>query len=330
MKRTSGVLALSALCLAWAAPRALAIVEFATLRGRVIDESKNGIPEVQIQFDFKGESRVKISKTVATDKKGGFVRGGLPGGPYQITFTKTGYQTYTMEMTLSLGGFSDMPEDVVLKVATSDAASGPLPPNTEAVLPADVSSTPIKVAYERASAAAKEGRLDDAVAGYNEVIQLAPQLAAAHYNLANVYQQQKKWKEAEAELVKVTELQPTRSDSFIALSAVRELDGRTQEAVDGLLKAAPAFEEDPKFQYALGVTCIDVGRSAEAAAALKKAAVLDPSNVEVHYHLGSLAVGANDIPGALAELQKYVSLQGQDPRNLETARNLIAALKPKK
>ncbi len=329
MKRSIRVLALLVLALTAGRIPAHATVEFATLRGKVLDPDKKPIADVQIAFEFKGESRVKVMKNAVSDKKGGFVRAGLPGGPYQITFTKEGYQTYVMEMTLSLGGFSEAGE-VVLKAAKTEAAGGPLPPNTEAVLPADVSSTPIKVAYEKASAATKEGRLDDAVAGYNEVIQLAPQLAAAHYNLAFVYQTQKKWKEAEAEFAKVTELQPTRSDSFIALAAVRELDGRGPEGVEGLLKVAPSFEQDAKFQFALGITCIDLGRSVEAATALRKVATLDPSNVEVHFHLGSLAVGANDVPGALAELQKYVSLQGQDPQNLEIAKNLIVALKPKK
>jgi tetratricopeptide (TPR) repeat protein len=329
MKGCIRVLALLVLALAAGRIPADATVEFATLRGKVFDADRKPLADVQIAFEFKGESRVKIMKNAATDKKGGFVRAGLPGGEYRITFTKEGYQPFIMEMALSIAGFTEA-KDVVMVVAKSDAAGGPLPPNTEAVLPADVSSTPIKVAYEKASAASKEGRLDDAIAGYNEVIQLAPQLAAAHYNLAFVYQTQKKWKEAEAEFVKVTELQPTRSDAFIALSAVRELDGRSQEAVEGLLKAAPAFEQDANFQFALGVTCIDLGRSADALPALKKVVALDPANVEVHYHLGSLAIGANDVPGALAELQKYVSLQGQDPGNLETAKSLITALSKKK
>lgn len=329
MSRSTRVLALAALALALSRLPALATVEFATLRGRVVDQDKKAIPEVQIQFEFKGESRVKIMKNAVTDKKGGFVRAGLPGGPYRISFMKDGYQTYIMEMTLSLGGFSEA-GDIVLNAAKSDAASGALPPNTEAVLPADAASNTIRATYEKAALAAKEGRLDEAVAAYGEVIQQVPQLAAAHYNLGYIYQTQKKWKDAEAEFVKVTELQPTRSDSFIALSAIRELDGRGPEGVEGLLAASPAFEQDTTFQYALGITCINTGRSAEAGAAFKKVVALDPSNVEVHYYLGSLAVGNNDIPGALAELQKYLTLQGQDPQNLESAKNLIGALKPKK
>ena len=330
MRRSIRVLALLVLALAAGRIPAHATVEFATLRGKVFDTDKKPLADVQIAFEFKGESRVKIMKNGVTDKRGGFVRAGLPGGEYKITFTKDGYQTYIMEMTLPLGGFAEA-KDVVMPAAKSQpAAGGALPPNTEAVLPADAAASGIKATYKKAALAAKEGRLDEAVAAYGEVIQQAPQLAAAHYNLGFIYQTQKKWKEAETEFIKVTELQPARSDSFIALSAVRDLDGRGSEGAEGLIAAAPAFEQDATFQYALGVTCINMGRSVEAGAAFKKVMALDPANVEAHFYLGSLAVGNNDIPGAMAELQKYVSLQGQDPQNLEIAKNLIVALKPKK
>jgi len=35
------------------------------------------------------------------------------------------------------------------------------------------------------------------------------------------------------------------------------------------------------------------------------------------------------VPDAVAQLEKYVSMTGQDPRNLETAKRLLAALKKK-
>src|SRR2546430_11496631 len=54
-------------------------------------------------------------------------------------------------------------------------------------------------------------------------------LFRSHYNLAYVHQLRKDWKGAESEYLRVTELQPTRSDAFIALAAVRVLDGRSEE-----------------------------------------------------------------------------------------------------
>jgi tetratricopeptide (TPR) repeat protein len=333
MRRATLTLALLALAFALQTPPpAFAVMELATVRGKVVDQDGNGVPDVKIVFDFTGESRVKISKEVVSDKKGGFVRAGLTAGPYKISFTKEGYRTHIREMSVSLGGFSEIEPTLMEKLPPAqEAAAAPAgaPGAAAAALPADATAQ-IKAAYAKAADAAKAGLTDDAIAAYKELIELAPKLGAAHYNLAVLYEGQKNWKAAEAELLATTELDPSQSDAVIALSAVRELDGRGEEAVDGLLKAAPSFDQDAKFQYALGVTCVNTGRNAEAADAFSKVASLDPTNVEVHYWLGTLAVGKNDVPTALAELEKYVSLQGQDPQNLQTAKAILTALKPKK
>src|SRR6185503_19404764 len=105
------------------------------------------------------------------------------------------------------------------------------------------------------------GRYDEAETMLKAIVTQFPDLAPAHYNLGYVYQRKKDWKAAEAAYRRVTELEPAKSDSFIALAAVRELDGRGQEAVDGLVAAAPAFEQDAKFQYALGMTAMNSGKS---------------------------------------------------------------------
>ncbi len=332
MRRATLTLALLALAFALQGPPpAFAIAELATVRGKAVDQDGNGVPGVKIVLDFTGETRVKISKEVVSDKEGGYVRAGLKPGPYKITFTKEGFRTHIRETNLSIG-ISEIEPTLMEKlppaaepVAAAPGAAGATP----AALPADATAQ-IKAAYAKADDAAKAGQTDDAIAAYKELIELAPKLGAAHYNLAVLYENQKNWKAAEAELQTTTELEPTQSDAVIALSAVRELDGRGEEAVDGLLKAAPGFEQDAKFQYALGMTCVNTGRTAEAAEALSKVAALDPSNVEVHYWLGTVAVQKNDVPTAQAELEKYVSLQGQDPQNLQTAKGILAALKPKK
>jgi len=301
--------------------------QVATVRGKVVDEAGSPVAEVKIEMEFKGESRQKIVKTVVTDKKGGFVRAGLPGGPYQFTFTKDGYKTYVMEMGISLGGFSEIPDVVIHPGAI--AAAPPAGATTEAVLPPEPESAKVGQAYTAGVEAVKAGRMDEAEALFKEVLAKFPDLGGAHYNLGYVYQVRKDWKSAEAEYLRVTELQPTRSDAFVALAAIRELDGRSPEAVAGLMQAAPSFPEDAKFLFALGITCLNAGRSAEAADAFRKLQTVDPANPEPYFHLGTIAVGENRVPDAVAQLEKYVSMTGQDPRNLETAKRLLAALKKK-
>src|SRR6185503_5498203 len=70
----------------------------AGVRGKVTDEKGAPIADVKIDMEFLGESRQKITKSLVTDKKGGFVRMGVPDGRWKFTFAKEGYKTYMMEL----------------------------------------------------------------------------------------------------------------------------------------------------------------------------------------------------------------------------------------
>jgi Flp pilus assembly protein TadD len=302
----------------------------AGVRGKVIDEQGAPVPDVKIDMEFLGESRVKITKTVQTDKKGGFVRVGLPDGRWKFTFSREGFKTYAMEMSLSLGGFSEAPDIVLTHGASSAAAAAAAGQPVAAVLPPTPESNKAGENYTKAVEAAQAGRFDEAEPMLKEILAQYPDLAVAHFNLGYVYQKKKDWKAAEAEYQRVTELEPTKSDAFMALAAVRELDGRTQEAAEAVLAARANFPQDAKFQYALGIMCVNAGKSAEAEAAFKKAVELDPANPEPYFHLATIAVGANRVPEAVGLLEKYLAMSGQLPANVETAKGLLAALKKKK
>src|SRR5258708_17987490 len=131
-----------ALVAAGVAPRADAQTRVtAGLRGKVVDEQGKGIEGVTLDMEFKGESRLKIAKTQVTDKKGGFVRMGVPGGPWRIVFSKAGYETYQHDVTLSDGGFTDL-SDIVMKAA--NAAAPPPPAATDDVVPVLPPSSTVK------------------------------------------------------------------------------------------------------------------------------------------------------------------------------------------
>jgi Flp pilus assembly protein TadD len=321
-----------ALALAWAGasfpPEATAQTRVtAGVRGKVVDEEGKGVEGVTIEMEFKGESRQRLTKSQLTDKKGGFVRMGLADGLWKLTFSKEGYKTHAIEMALSLGGFSEAP-DIVL---TRGAAAAPAPAGAPvaAVLPPTPESSKAGENYTKAVEAAQAGRYDEAKTMLEAILVQFPNLVPAHYNLGYVLQNLKDWKAAEAEYQRVTELEPGKSDAFVAVAAVRELDGRSQEAVEGLLAAAANFPQDAKFQYALGITSINAGKTAEGEAALKKAAELDPANPEPLFHLATIAVGNNRVPAAVSLLEKYLAMTGQVPANVETAKALLGALKKK-
>jgi tetratricopeptide (TPR) repeat protein len=308
-----------------APPAALGQLTTAGIRGRVIDEKGEPVPDVAIEMEFKGETRTKVVRSQKSDKNGGFVRMGIPDGKWQISFTREGYKPYVMEIHLSLGGFSEA-GDVVMEAAPVVVATVP---DAEIEAPPDELER-VGALYAAAVEAARAGRYDDAEAELKELLASHPDVGSAHYNLGYVYRMKQDWKAAEAEYLRVTELEPHRTDAFISLAAVRELDGRSVEAAEGLLAAAPAFPDDARLQYAVGITAVNAGRSAEAEAAFRRVLELDPANAEARYQLGTILVGQAKTDEAVAMLEAYVGMTGQDPANLQTATALIAALKKKR
>lgn len=301
----------------------------AGLRGKVVDEHGAVIPGVKIDFEFEGESRVKITKTQLTDKKGAFVRVGLPGGKWKLSFSKEGFAPYSMETDLSAGGYSEIP-DIVLKAGTAPAATA-APAANEVVptLPAETAST-MKDVYNKAVEASRAGKLDEAEGYYKEILEKLPDLAEVHYNLGHVYVRKNDLDAAEAEFKRAVELKPQRPDPYIALEALYSSKKQTKEAAEVMMGAGTSFEQDAKFQFVLGTACVNAGQNASATAAFRKVIALDPKNIEPYFYLGTIAVGENKVADALTDLQKYVAGSGQDPQNLATAKRLIDALKPKK
>ena len=353
MKRLSPLLVLSAgLTLSLAVLLAPAPASAATsgVRGIIVDEQGQALADVEIEIEFMGTpKRVYHQKT---NKKGGFVRIGLTEGSYKIYFTKEGYKKQGIDTWLSLGGVSDMCrnnpgpnqpcEDLVMQKAEVAIAMGGAPAAAAPGGPAGAAgaagaatataeeAAKLGAAYARAVEAIKGGQWDVAEAALKEVLAKVPDQPVVLFNLGHVYRQKKDYPAAEAEFRKVTELEPSKPDAYVAMAALYEAQGKGGEAVDYLMKNAPAFEQDAKYQIALGATTMNQGKEKEAEEAFSKAVALDPSMVEVQYFLASLALNRNEVNDAVAHLEKYIAAAPAGSPNVETAKSLLAALQAKK
>jgi tetratricopeptide (TPR) repeat protein len=290
----------------------------AMVRGEVLDEAGQPLEGVTVELNYTGKEPKTFVRT--TNEKGGFVQVGLPQGPYTINFTKDGYGPMAIRTNLSWGSVQEIPT-VKMKPTPKVVAV-----SEDVEVEADKFEQ-IKETFQLAKEAARAGRLDESEELYKQVLEKAPDLAEAHFNLGVVYEQKKDWPAAEAELKQVLELQPDKSDTYSALAAVYNETGRSEEALAILSDAQTRFAGDPMFQYNLAVTSLNAGHSALATAAFTKALELDPSKLEAHYWLGTLAIGDSRVEDAVAHLETYVSGTGQNPQNLATAQKLLETLK---
>ena len=322
-------------------PAVRAQVDRSTVRGQVVDDQGQPLPGVAIELEFKGESRQKILKKTTTDKKGSFIYVGLTPGPWQLSFTKEGYKTFRFDTALSSGGLSEIPPIKLTAgpppgatAAAAGATGGPtLPPPSSADKAGEKEAEKNKQLgdkYNKAVEAMKAGQPGEAEALFREVLADVPSLAEAHHNIGYIHAQKGDVPVAEAEFRKAIELKPQVADSYLALATLLARSKHEDDAIKLLQDASGNFASDARFQFTLGATAFNAGRSAEAQAAFIRVTELDPANAEAHFYLGSLAVSRNDVPAAIAELEKYVAAAPAGAANLPAAKGLLATLKKTK
>lgn len=289
------------------------------VRGRVVDEKGQPLLDAVVSLDFQGGVTRKFD--TKTNKKGEFTQVGLVPGGYRITANKDGYQGTYLDTRVGLGEPLQLPELKLTSKAAAQAAAG---------ADADKANAALRELFTKANQLSTEGKADEAIAAYQEVLAKNPQIAEAHYNIGYLLSQRKDWAAAEASYNKALEVRPGYAEATSALARVYQDSGQTAKAAELLAKAATDNPTDAKVQFSLGVFHLNAGRAEEAAAAFNKAKEIDPANAEVYYYLGTLAVGQNKIPEAIASLEKYLTMNPTHTQNVATAQGLLQALKPKK
>jgi tetratricopeptide (TPR) repeat protein len=317
------------------APLAYAQLDVATVRGSVVDQDGQPIVGAKVELEFKGETRSRIVKSAATDKKGAFIRVGLKVGDWSLHVSKDGFQPHTIQTYLSGGSVSELPPITLARGASPAAAEKPAAsPGSSGAAVAEAAQAAraqqLGDDFRKAVEAMQAGRGAEAEAAFQAILAAVPDLPEAHLNLGRLYAQRNADAEAEKELRKVIELQPQSADAYITLATVLGRVNRGEEALKLLQDQSARFAQDGRYQFALGAVAFNLGRNAESERAFTKAVELDAASVEPHFFLGSLAIARNDVPAAVEHLKKYVGAAPPGAPNLDAARTLLATFEKRK
>ena len=148
--------------------------------------------------------------------------------------------------------------------------------------------------------AEKDEALNAAVENYNKALELKPDDAGMHNNLALALAQMKKFPESKAELEKAAALDPPSAG---------------------------------KYYYNLGAILTNTGQTEPALEAFRKAIDLTPNYADAHYQYAVALSAKMQVqpdgkviapPGMNEELQKYLELAPDGP-NAQAAKDLMAA-----
>jgi tetratricopeptide (TPR) repeat protein len=141
-------------------------------------------------------------------------------------------------------------------------------------------------AFQQATASLREGRLDDAAAGFESITRADPSFAGAYLNLGLVREEQGRFEDAVASLKKALALNPRLRGANLFLGIAHYRLNQYGPAIAALRLEIKLNPTDPKAWMWLGVAELAKEEPEAAAIALDKAATLAPNDVDILYHRG--------------------------------------------
>ena len=313
--RISRVATIGALVLSLVALASPALAQGGTLRGKVVDDQNKPVNDAKITMVETGTNRKFETKT---DSKGEWRQIGLQPGNYTVTAEKDGLSQMfevrvgldTKEVNFALGQQGGkMTAEQAKKEA--ERVEG------------------IKTAFAEGATLTNAGKLDEAIAKFNEVLKEVPKCVECHVNLGAIHSRKQDWGKAEEHYKLALELKPDSVESMNGLAAVYNAQKKFKEAAAMSAEAAKlggATGASAESLYNQGVIAWngnDFPKAQELFAAAVKA---DEKHAEAHFMLGQALLNLGKLPEAAREFETYLKLAPNGP-SAEKAKSNFEMLK---
>jgi tetratricopeptide (TPR) repeat protein len=179
-----------------------------------------------------------------------------------------------------------------------------------AALAAKPRAAPVHSAlYNRGNALAALGRLDEALASFDEALALRPDYAAALLNRAQLLQRAGRAREALAGFDRAFALAPAGADALIARGNAHYEMKSFAAALADYDRAAVLRPDAAPVHNNRGNALRELGRHADALQAFDRALALKPDYAEAHNNRGNAAIECNRVEEALACYDRALALK---------------------
>jgi superkiller protein 3 len=313
-------LALGAFVLCCTAFAAVGYAQTGRVKGKVLDAENKPVEGATITMESKEMNRKLTTKT---DKRGEYTQF-LPPGEYMITASK-GNLSQSFPAKISL---DEREVNFTLKAGSSAGASDADRKKAEAEMAA------VKGAFESGVALSNEGKYDEAVAKFNEVIAKIPKCAECYTNIGAAYLRKKDYDQAEAAYKKAIEVKPDSSEAYMGLSNVYNAQKKFDQASEAGAQAQKLLAStagaggggNASAIFNQGVIAWNAGKIPDAQKLFEQAVGIDPKLADAHYWLGMANVNQGKLPEAVKSFEEYLKL---DPKGqyAEQAKSMLGAIK---
>ena len=323
-------LSICAMAIGLAIVAAPASAQSGSIKGKVVDAQNAPVEGATILI----ENLDKGSKPLQTKtkKNGEYIQVGLSPGKYRITASK-GDLNVTKETDIHL----DM---LTLDLKIEPGAGGRGGTKEEAAK-AKARAEAMNKAFSEGVDLSNQGKHDEAIAKFQEVIAMVPACAECYANIGTVQGQAKKYEEAEAAYKKAIELKPDFGEAYNGLANVYNSEKKfdlaaeaSKKAMD-LASAAPAGTAgatggggggSASASFNQGVILWNAGKIPEAKAQFENAVKADPNLADAQYWLGMALLNGGNTAEAKPKFEAYLKL-APTGQYADTAKNIVASIK---
>ncbi|MBD2464965.1 tetratricopeptide repeat protein [Oscillatoria sp. FACHB-1407] len=155
-----------------------------------------------------------------------------------------------------------------------------------------------------------QGQFQEAMECYRAIIAIDPNNATAYYNLGQLLEQQGQSDEAIAHYQTVIQLQPDNVASYYNLGHLLDRHGRLEEAIAYYRVLITIDPDSPKAYSYLGFALSQQGKFDAAMAAYQQALDLNPDDPETHWYKAFLLLQLGNLTQGFAEFEWRWQLPG--------------------
>lgn len=175
--------------------------------------------------------------------------------------------------------------------------SGQLPPRTM-----------VQALVGRGAIYIRNGRLDDAIADFDRVLEIAPEHAEAYNNRCFAYLSLQEFQSAIDDCSRAIELSPDHAQAYGNRAEARHGNGDIDQALSDIDQAPELVSNQPLLHYRRGNILLALGRQEEAIASFTAAIELNPSYVEAYVNRGAVFNEAGNSRLAIEDYDRALEL----------------------
>jgi tetratricopeptide (TPR) repeat protein len=277
--------------------------------GKVIDESGKPLAGVAIKASLPRAGN--RGPEVRSNARGDWAIGGIAGGEWALDFSKDGFETRSI--TVSVMETSRLPPMEIRLTAKAPPAADPnVEIRDQLTVAAELMNTK-QFAQARAI-------YEALAAKYPQVKQFRPLIARSYYGEGNRPAAIDHLRRALAD-------DPGNVEVTMLLGNTLMEEGQADEARKVLDSIDESKITDPTVFLNAGIAMLNDKKSAEAFPWFDKAVTRFPAHADAYYYRGITQLSLGKMAEARADLEKYVAMAPADAPELATAKKILETLK---